>query len=48
MPLLTAYVLARAKRRPHSRLYDRRGELLAALARDVRSRDLAEKRKGGK
>ncbi|MBI5575988.1 MAG: deoxyhypusine synthase [Deltaproteobacteria bacterium] len=33
MPLLTAYALARAKKRPLRRLYDRRGELLSDLER---------------
>jgi deoxyhypusine synthase len=48
MPLLTAYVLSRAKKRAHGRLYDRRGELLALLARGVRRRDLAERKKSGR
>ena len=48
MPLLTAYVLARAEKRPHGRLYDRRGELLAALERGVRRKDLTEKKKAGR
>jgi deoxyhypusine synthase len=34
MPLLTTYVLARAARRPHRRLYDRRAEMLAALEKE--------------
>ncbi len=34
MPLLTAYVLARARRRPLKRLYDRRPELLTDLTRE--------------
>ncbi|MBI5419195.1 MAG: deoxyhypusine synthase [Deltaproteobacteria bacterium] len=34
MPLLTAYVLARAKKRPLKRLYDRRLELLDALKKE--------------
>lgn len=48
MPLLTAYSLARAKRRPRSRLYDRRAELLALLAREVPRRDVTEKKKAGR
>ena len=48
MPLLTAYVLARAKKRPHSRLYDRRGEFLAALERGFRRKDLTKKKKAGR
>ena len=48
MPLLAAYVLDRAEKRRHSRLYDRRGELLAALEAGVRRRDLTEKKKAGK
>jgi deoxyhypusine synthase len=34
MPLLTTYALARAARRPHRRLYDRRAEMLAALEKE--------------
>jgi deoxyhypusine synthase len=48
MPLLTAYVLDRARKRPHARLYDRRGELLAALEAGVRRKDLTEKKKAGR
>jgi deoxyhypusine synthase len=47
MPLLTAYALARAKKRPPGRLYDRRGELLALLSRGVRSKDLTERKTPG-
>jgi deoxyhypusine synthase len=36
MPLLTAYVLARAKRRPLRRLYDRREALLSDLQKEFR------------
>ncbi len=36
LPLLTAYALARAPRRPLKRLYDRREELLADLEREYR------------
>jgi deoxyhypusine synthase len=48
MPLLTSYVLSRAKKRTHSRLYDRRGELLALLSRGVRRKDLKERKKAGR
>jgi deoxyhypusine synthase len=48
MPLLTAYALARAKKRPPSRLYDRRGELLALLSRGVRRKDLTGKKTSGR
>jgi deoxyhypusine synthase len=48
MPLLTAYALARASRRPHRRLYDRRGEFLALLSKGVRRKELAERKKSGK
>jgi deoxyhypusine synthase len=34
MPLLTTYALARAAKRPHRRLYDRRAEMLAALEKE--------------
>jgi deoxyhypusine synthase len=34
MPLLTTYVLSRAARRPHKRLYDLRAEMLAALEKE--------------
>jgi deoxyhypusine synthase len=47
MPLLTAYALARAKPRPHRRLYDRRGEFLALLSKGVRRKELAERKKSG-
>lgn len=36
MPILTAYALARAGKRPHRRLYDRRAELLAGLEKAFR------------
>jgi deoxyhypusine synthase len=48
MPLLTSYVLSRAKKRTHRRLYDRRGELLALLSRGVRRKDLKERKKAGR
>ena len=38
MPLLTAYVLTRAGKRPHKRLYQRRGELVADLEKAFRRR----------
>ena len=36
LPLLTAYVLARARKRPLKRLYDRRAAMTAALEREFR------------
>ncbi len=47
MPLLTAYVLERVRRRPLKRLYDRRAELVAALAKEFRRNYIAWKA-GGK
>ncbi len=38
LPLLTAYALSRAARRPLKRLYDRRAELLSALEAEYRRR----------
>jgi len=34
VPLLTSYVLARVKRRPHRRLFDRRAQMLGRMQRD--------------
>src|SRR5512146_686694 len=48
LPLLTAYALSRAKKRPHSRLYDRREELLSALSAGVKRKDLAARKKKGR
>ncbi|PWB67402.1 MAG: deoxyhypusine synthase, partial [Deltaproteobacteria bacterium] len=45
LPLLTAYALARAKKRPHGRLYDRREALLSALSAGVKRKDLAARKK---
>ncbi len=47
MPLLTAYVLERVKRRPLRRLYDHRAEFVAALEREFRRNYIAWKA-GGK
>src|SRR3989304_4370650 len=47
MPLLTAYALDRAKRRPLKRLYDRRDEFLATLGKKFR-RDYIAWKAGGK
>jgi deoxyhypusine synthase len=48
LPLLTAYALARAKKRPHRRLYDRREELLSALSAGVKRKDLKMRKKTGR
>ncbi len=45
MPLLTAYVLARAGRRRNSRLYDRRAEMLADLERAYRKAGRGKKKR---
>ena len=47
LPLLTAYLLDRVKKRPLKRLYDRRGELVASLGREFRRNYIAWKA-GGK
>ena len=47
MPLLTAYVLEHAKKRPLKRLYDRRGDLVASLGKEFRRNYIAWKA-GGK
>jgi deoxyhypusine synthase len=47
MPLLTAYVLDRVKKRPLRRLYDRRAEFVAALEKEFRRNYIAWKA-GGK
>ena len=43
LPLLTAYAIANRAPRPHKRLYDRREELLAALAKEYQ-KQLKKKR----
>jgi deoxyhypusine synthase len=43
MPLLTSYVLARARKRPHKRLFDRRAEMVAALEAAFRRRGRGKK-----
>lgn len=47
LPLLTAYLLDRVKRRPLKRLYDRRADLVAALEKEFRRNYIAWKA-GGK
>ena len=47
MPLLTAYVLEHAKKRPLKRLYDRRGEIVSTLGKEFRRNYIAWK-SGGK
>jgi deoxyhypusine synthase len=47
MPLLTAYVLERVKKRPLRRLYDHRAESIAALGKEFRKNYIAWKA-GGK
>jgi deoxyhypusine synthase len=47
LPLLTAYLLDRVKKRPLKRLYDRRAELIAALGKEFRRNYIAWKA-GGK
>lgn len=44
LPLLAAYVFTRGQKRPLRRLYDRRGELLEALAKEYRKNVRAGKR----
>jgi deoxyhypusine synthase len=41
LPLLTAYALARAERRPQRRLYERRDAMLERLREDFLSRQAA-------
>jgi len=47
LPLLTAYLLDRVKKRPLKRLYDRRADLVAALGKEFRRNYIAWK-SGGK
>lgn len=47
LPLLTAYVLERVRKRPLRRLYERRGEMVAAVEREFRRNYIAWKA-GGK
>jgi len=43
LPLLCAYVFDRVGKRPRKRLYDRRGEMLASMARAYRRVVTSEK-----